>query len=1133
MKIPIKRGRKSHKETSFNLFSTNCASLKEKVKGFKCELRKLNSSAFTLQETHFKTKGQFQHEDFEIFEAIRKGKKDGGTMIGVHKALKPILINEYDDPFELLVVEIKVANREIRLMSGYGPQEYWTPQERLPFFNALEEEIIKAELAGKSVIIEADFNSKLGKEFIPKDPHEQSENNGKVLAEIIKRQRLTVANSLVKCKGTITRKRVTTKSTEESAISFVLVTEDLVEMIEEVNIDEEREHVLTRTTKTKKGKVTKESDHNVIETKFNMKWNKSTKTEKNDLFNLKNKECQKVFKDETTKTNDLSKIFEDEKDLDVATNKFLKKLNKILHKCFRKIGSKKEKVDETFEKIYNRWKSIRNKNEPKSVEETAELEALLADDYFKKIDEATQGTTCEEGGMTNNKLWELKKKLFPQNRDPPTAMKDVKGNLVTDENKLKEMAIDAFEKRLENRPIKEELSEIRYLKEKLTEKLMDVAKNNKTPPWEMKDLERVLNHLKLNKSRDPHGLANDIFRSDVAGRDLKKALLILMNRIKDEQQYPKSLELCNITAIWKKKGPRNLFQSYRGIFRVTIFRNILDRLIYNDEYAKIDEYLSDCNVGARKARNVRDNIFVVNAILNAQRKQNKEPLDLQVYDVETCFDALWLHEVINCLYEAGLQNDRLPLLFLENSNAQTAVKSSTGISERKNIRNIIMQGSVWGSLCCVVLMEKLGKHMYNNHELMYYYKGLVAVPSLQMVDDVLTITKCSSQSPQVNTVVNTFMELEKLKLSETKCHKLHIGKNRRNCRDLKVHDDELCESSQETYLGDKIHNSGNNQINVENRIAKGYGKVNTILAMVKDAPLGWWRIKAGLKLRKAMLVNSMLFNSECWHGIKLADIEKFEKVDEFLLKGLTNSHSKIPLPALYMDLGVEPLRFTWAARRIMYLHTLLTRDQTELTNKIYKAQKEDPIDGDFYKLVTDDMKMIEFNINEEDICKFGKKDLMKIVKMKCKEAAFKHLTTEKASKHKMDHIEYTHLGTQPYMISPQFMRDDSSLLLSLRTRTVRGIRSDFGNMYQDKSCPLCTYTCDSLSHVLVCTALQKSQSETTEKYQYIDVFSNDLQVLRSITTHYTRLLQRRKEILESTPDTTIPVSCIDLQNCDS
>ena len=102
---------------------------------------------------------------------------------------------------------------------------------------------------------------------------------------------------------------------------------------------------------------------------------------------------------------------------------------------------------------------------------------------------------------------------------------------------------------------------------------------------------------------------------------MKLAVLKLMNKIKDEQIYPKCLELCNISSIWKKKGSRNSFDSYRGIFRVTIFRSILEKLIYNDEYINIDKNLTDANVGARKKRNIRDNIFVLNAITNSRRKE--------------------------------------------------------------------------------------------------------------------------------------------------------------------------------------------------------------------------------------------------------------------------------------------------------------------------------------------------------------------------------------------------------------------------------------------------------------------------------------------------------------------------------
>ena len=166
----------------------------------------------------------------------------------------------------------------------------------------------------------------------------------------------------------------------------------------------------------------------------------------------------------------------------------------------------------------------------------------------------------------------------------------------------------------------------------------------------MDQLDHVLKHMKKNKSRDPFGYANEIFRPEVAGNDLKLAILKLKNLIKSEQKYPEALEICDITSVWKRKGSRNDYSNYRGIFRVTIFRSILDRLIYNDEYTNIDSNLSDSNVGARKGRNIRDNIFVVNAVINSCTKRNEEPVDAQLFDVEKCFDALWVQECINDIY---------------------------------------------------------------------------------------------------------------------------------------------------------------------------------------------------------------------------------------------------------------------------------------------------------------------------------------------------------------------------------------------------------------------------------------------------------------------------------------------------
>ena len=181
-----------------------------KIQSLVNHVTELGAGLITLQETHFKRKGKLNGKisDFKFFEAIRK-KPKGGTLIGAHRSLDPVLIEEYSDEFELLAVEVRMGGSDVGIISGYGPQENWRVDERLPFFRALEQEVLKAKLHGKAVYIQMDANSKLGPDIIKGDPHEQS-GNGKLLAAIIKRNALIVMNnSEQKCKGKITRRRIT------------------------------------------------------------------------------------------------------------------------------------------------------------------------------------------------------------------------------------------------------------------------------------------------------------------------------------------------------------------------------------------------------------------------------------------------------------------------------------------------------------------------------------------------------------------------------------------------------------------------------------------------------------------------------------------------------------------------------------------------------------------------------------------------------------------------------------------------------------------------------------------------------------------------------------------------------------
>ena len=391
-------------------------------------------------------------------------------MIGAHKALNPILIEEYSNDFELLVIEIKIKNKEIRLISGYGPQECWNELERIPFFVALEKEIAKAELLGKSIIIEMDSNSKLGTEWIPADPHPQSPN-GRLLAGVLERHGMVVVNGIIdKCVGVITRKRVTVDSTEESIIDHLIISEDLKNELESLLVDEERNHVLTKTRKTKNGVVKVKSDHNPLVSKFKMTWNKRVKSARIEMFNLKNKDCQQRFKELTNHGTFLSEVFDTSNDLNKSTDLFIKRLNKVIRKSFKKIRIS-DKPDKELEALYQQRNILKKKKDDKSKDDLLKIEIKLAEKCAEKnynyIKEEISNIKVEEGGLHFGSLWRLKKKFSPKCRDPPTAMLDESGNLLTSYDAIEKVALKTFADRLKNRPMKENLKHVQKEKEDL------------------------------------------------------------------------------------------------------------------------------------------------------------------------------------------------------------------------------------------------------------------------------------------------------------------------------------------------------------------------------------------------------------------------------------------------------------------------------------------------------------------------------------------------------------------------------------------------------------------------------------------------------------------------------------------
>ena len=326
---------------------------------------------------------------------------------------------------------------------------------------------------------------------------------------------------------------------------------------------------------------------------------------------------------------------------DVLTKRLMKKIDGAIAKNFRK-NRVNHKQDEEEMKLLDRRRDLKDKLDKESKNELKDINEKLANmakETFTKL----QKEICDakENGtkMNAQKIWKMKKKLCPRARDPAAAIIDGKGNLLTNDNAIQERAIEVYTDRLKRNEMRDELKDLEETEIKLCKARLEKCKENKTEPWNIENLQKVLKQLKKDKSRDAFGYANELFTLSVAGDDLQMAVLMLLNEVKEKQQFPKAFEQCNISSLHKKGSKKDL-ENYRGIFRVTVLRSILDRLMYNDAYETINENLTDGNVGARKERGVRDNIFTMGAIANSVINGNSKAIQVQVMDVKKCFDKM-------------------------------------------------------------------------------------------------------------------------------------------------------------------------------------------------------------------------------------------------------------------------------------------------------------------------------------------------------------------------------------------------------------------------------------------------------------------------------------------------------------
>ena len=287
---------------------------------------------------------------------------------------------------------------------------------------------------------------------------------------------------------------------------------------------------------------------------------------------------------------------------------------------------------------------------------------------------------------------------------------------------------------------------------------------------------------------------------------------------------------------------------------------------------------------------------------------------------------------------------------------------------------------------------------------------------------------------------------------------------------------------------------------IQQRTFKGYAYISEIRALLSDMPFRHRRVQVGLMLRDAMFVSGILLNLEVWHSMTKEHIEQLEIMDRSLLKYIVKAHSKVQNEFIYLEMGIFNVGQIISCRRMLYLQTILQRGDEEITKKMYDAQKKSPLEGDWFKLVSEDFEKLGLDLNETSIKNCTKNQCKVLVKTSLRNHMFSELKTVQTGHSQIKSIKYPTFNTQEYLKTHMMNNHEVSLLFALRSKTVKGFKVTFpfnaGHM-----CPMFGKEEDTQEHCIQC---EVTYPEDTRDFDinYCDIFSEDVKKQTAITKRF-------------------------------
>ena len=288
------------------------------------------------------------------------------------------------------------------------------------------------------------------------------------------------------------------------------------------------------------------------------------------------------------------------------------------------------------------------------------------------------------------------------------------------------------------------------------------------------------------------------------------------------------------------------------------------------------------------------------------------------------------------------------------------------------------------------------------------------------------------------------------------------------------------------YLGDHFNRQGNNSDLCEERVTKAKGTIIELCSLCKGINMENKQIESMLLLYKTVFISRLIYNCEAWSNLTPKDYLTLQASQLTYLRNVLEVSKATPIAAMYLELGILPVRYETEMRQLLFLKCLLDRKHADPCLRTYIEMLKFENETNQANNVLGLRRDYNLPVNDDNIKKMSVSHWKYFVKCAIFKEALLQLQVELSSNRKTNHITYQHFSLKPNDYLLQLPSHLARLVFKAKTRTL-DIRVNYKRKYKNGlHCPFCSEY-ERFEHIFKCNA--PASSQTAEGFHITVIFN--------------------------------------------